>query len=82
MARNLDMRRDPTLHRHGYLYFRDVSDSTPHYEDILWLASTGVTRGWDMGDGTFEYRGMNDVVRQDMAAFLHRLDNYVKRSVA
>ena len=62
--------------------FRDVSDSTPHYEDILWLASTGVTKGWDMGDDTFEYRGMNDVVRQDMAAFLHRLDNYVKGSAA
>ena len=62
--------------------FRDVSESTAHYEDILWLASTGVTKGWDMGDGTFEFRGMNSVVRQDMAAFLHRLDNYVKGSAA
>ena len=26
-----------------------------------------------MNDGTREYRGMNSVVRQDMAAFLHRL---------
>ena len=55
------------------LTFSDVTEGTPHYEDILWLASTGVSEGWLMNDGTREYRGMNSVVRQDMAAFLHRL---------
>ena len=55
------------------LTFSDVTEKTPHYEDILWLASTGVSEGWLMNDGTHEYRGMNSVVRQDMAAFLHRL---------
>lgn len=57
--------------------FRDVTPTTSHYEDILWLAQTGVSRGWDMG-GVYEFRGMNSVVRQDMAALLHRLDTYVK----
>ena len=55
------------------LTFSDVTEKTAHYEDILWLASTGVSEGWPMNDGTREYRGMNSVVRQDMAAFLHRL---------
>ena len=49
--------------------FSDVNASTPHAEDILWLASTGITTGYE--DGT--YGGMIPVYRQDMAAFLHRL---------
>ncbi len=51
--------------------FSDVDASTPHREDILWLASMGVTTGFS--DGT--YRGENGVVRQDMTAFLYRLNN-------
>ena len=49
--------------------FSDVNDNTPHAADIWWLANTGVTTGYS--DGTF--RGMNTVIRQDMAAFLHRM---------
>lgn len=48
--------------------FSDVNDRTPHALDIHWLASQGVTTGFS--DGT--YRGMNSVIRQDMAAFLRR----------
>ena len=51
--------------------FADVDGSTPHYKEIMWLASVGVTTGFD--DGT--YRGMADVVRQDMAAFMYRTNN-------
>ena len=50
-------------------YFPDVTPETSHYEDILWLSSTGITEGFP--DGTF--RGMQAVARQDMAAFLYRL---------
>ena len=64
--------------------FRDVfppdengKGGTPHYEDILWLAYTGISKGWDMKDGTFEFRGGETVKRQDMAAFLQRLSKYV-----
>ncbi|PAU69219.1 internalin [Bifidobacterium italicum] len=53
--------------------FKDVDRSTPHAEDILWLASTGITTGY--ADGTF--RGMTPVYRQDMAAFIHRLDDHI-----
>lgn len=55
--------------------FRDVSASTDHYEDILWLASTYISTGYP--DGSF--RPMESVYRQDMAAFLHRLSDYADR---
>lgn len=48
--------------------FRDVSASTPHSNEVLWLASTGVSMGYE--DGTF--RPYTSVARCDMAAFLHR----------
>ena len=50
--------------------FADVTDSTPHASDIRWLGGSGVSTGYP--DGT--YCGMVSVYRQDMAAFLHRLD--------
>lgn len=48
--------------------FSDVTESTPHAKEIWWLASTGISTGYP--DGTF--RPLATVVRQDMAAFLHR----------
>lgn len=53
--------------------FADVADGdeTNHASDICWLASEGVTKGFP--DGTF--RGMGDVARCDMAAFLHRMSS-------
>ena len=51
--------------------FRDVNASTPHAADVRWLGGSGVAQGYP--DGTF--RGMTPVYRQDMAAFLHRLDS-------
>lgn len=50
--------------------FPDVTASTPHADDIRCLGGSGVSTGYS--DGT--YRGMVSVYRQDMAAFLHRLD--------
>ena len=55
------------------IVFRDVNDTTPHREDIVWLADNGISTGWLMPDGTYEFRGMDTVKRQDMAAFLRRL---------
>lgn len=50
--------------------FSDVTTDTPHYREVAWLAAEGVSTGY--ADGTFRPR--LSVVRQDMAAFLHRLD--------
>ena len=50
------------------------ANKTPHADDIAWLAGAGISEGWKVGN-TYEFRGMSSVVRQDMAAFIHRLDN-------
>ena len=47
---------------------KDVNSKTPHYEDVLWMADEGITKGFP--DGTFQPYG--DVTRCDMAAFLYR----------
>ena len=52
--------------------FRDVNRGTPHVEDILWLAKSGITTGWNTARGK-EFRGDDTIKRQDMAAFLKRL---------
>ena len=49
--------------------FKDMSSATPHFNEISWLVSSGVTTGFD--DGTF--RPYASVARCDMAAFLYRL---------
>ena len=49
--------------------FSDVDSSTPHANEIWWLAASGISTGFD--DGTF--RGMSAVTRQDAAAFLYRM---------
>ena len=54
--------------------FLDVSDTTPHAEDIMWLAGEGVSTGFP--DGTFKPYGT--VVRCDMAAFIHRMDGKIE----
>ncbi len=48
--------------------FRDITPSTPFYKEITWLASTGITGGYN--DGTF--RPGQPVNRDAMAAFLYR----------
>ncbi len=53
--------------------FSDVTDETPHANEIWWLASTGISEGYP--DGTF--RPMEKIYRQDMAAFLNRLAVYL-----
>ncbi|MCI8754900.1 MAG: S-layer homology domain-containing protein [Bifidobacterium pseudolongum] len=53
--------------------FTDVNDTTPHAKDINWLADTGISTGYDNGNGTYRFSGMTMVYRQDMAAFLRRL---------
>ena len=51
------------------LTFNDVDVTTPHQEDIVWLAENGISTGYSGG----LFKPMTDVYRQDMAAFLYRL---------
>ena len=54
--------------------FTDVTDATPHAEDVRWLGGSGISQGYRNPDGSWRFEGMTSVYRQDMAAFLHRLD--------
>ena len=49
-----------------------------HTEEIRWLAAMGISTGYP--DGTF--RPLNNVVRQDMAAFLQRLSDLAEQSAS
>ena len=51
------------------LTFIDVDPTTSHYDDVQWLASSGISTGYP--DGT--YRPYVEVARCDMAAFIRRL---------
>ena len=57
----------------GKATFSDVTEETSHYREIMWLAESGISEGWDMGDGTAEFRPYQSIKRADMAAFLGRL---------
>jgi hypothetical protein len=50
----------------------DLSVTTPHARDIVWLADNGISTGYKNSDGTASFQGMTPVYRQDMAAFLRR----------
>lgn len=58
------------IQRSGSMAFWDVNDHTPHFQDISWLGGTRIAQGYPDGS----YQGMTPVYRQDMAAFIHRLD--------
>lgn len=53
--------------------FADIDADSPHAEEVLWLAHSGVSKGWDEENGTTTFRPLNNVARCDMAAFLRRL---------
>lgn len=52
--------------------FVDVPTNYVFYKQIAWLASEGVSTGWDVGGGKKEYRPFVPVSRDVMAAFLYR----------
>ena len=53
--------------------FADIDANSPHAKEVLWLAHSGVSKGWDEGNGTTTFRPYTAVARCDMAAFLRRL---------
>lgn len=52
--------------------FIDVPTGYVFYKEIAWLASEGISTGWDVGGGKREYRPFQPVLRDQMAAFLYR----------
>lgn len=52
--------------------FADVPESSLFYKEISWLASEGISTGWDVGGGVRQYRPLTSIARDAMAAFLYR----------
>ncbi|GAA1470153.1 carboxypeptidase regulatory-like domain-containing protein [Microbacterium thalassium] len=55
--------------------FRDVGAGSTFYKEIRWLASEGVTTGWVVGGGCREFRPLSKITREQMAAFMYRMEN-------
>ncbi|WP_146197065.1 Ig-like domain-containing protein [Serinibacter arcticus] len=53
--------------------FADVTPETMFATEIAWLAQRGISTGWELPDGTREFRPVTPVARDAMAAFLYRL---------
>ncbi len=62
-----------TVYRLSDFDFGDINSSVAHSGDIAWLATKGVSTGWQEKDGSYTFRPFNNVARADMAAFLYRL---------
>jgi hypothetical protein len=60
---------EPMFTPPGTASFPDVSTSHPFYDEIEWMVEENITEGF--GDGTF--KPANNVSRQAMSAFMHRL---------
>lgn len=52
--------------------FVDVPAGGGFYAEITWLSASGISTGWDVGNGVREYRPLNGIARDAMAAFLYR----------
>ncbi|PWD51325.1 hypothetical protein C8046_12300 [Serinibacter arcticus] len=54
--------------------FTDVDPSNQFYEEITWLAQEGISTGWvDPATGKAQFRPLEPIARDAMAAFLYRL---------
>lgn len=62
-----------------YNSFLDVNGQTPHINEVLWLAHSGISEGWTTNKGK-EFRPYDLIARCDMAAFLHRLALPINRT--
>ncbi|TGO04890.1 family 43 glycosylhydrolase [Serinibacter arcticus] len=52
--------------------FTDLDLSNQFYKEITWLHATGISTGWPQTDGTAEFRPLDPIARDAMAAFLYR----------
>lgn len=52
--------------------FTDVAQNNQFYKEISWLASAGISTGWQAGNGTSAFHPLSPVNRDAMAAFMYR----------
>ena len=68
VSRVTDLSAVPSLETESSAAFSDVTSSTPHSEDIEWLASQGISNGFR----ELVFRPYASIARCDVAAFLRR----------
>ncbi|MFI7583308.1 S8 family serine peptidase [Kocuria sp. M1N1S27] len=65
-----------TLNTHDALYitsaFKDVYWGRTFYNEIAWMHSSGISKGWASGN-TRVYKPVQSITRDQMAAFLYRM---------
>lgn len=61
--------------------FKDVKTNNIFYKEIAWAYDTGISTGWKMKDGSREFRPLQPVKRDAMAAFLMRASGDKKPAV-
>lgn len=54
--------------------FSDLRSGVQFYREMTWLASKGITTGWDQRTALPHYRPVTPINRDAMAAFLYRLE--------
>ncbi|MHA7154619.1 S8 family serine peptidase [Arthrobacter sp. TMN-50] len=52
--------------------FADITIETQFYKEMAWMAETGLSTGYDEGNGVVTYRPLAPVNRDAMAAFMNR----------
>lgn len=52
--------------------FVDVPTGSRFFQEIAWMADNGISTGWDIGNNNMEFRPLQPVARETMAAFLNR----------
>ncbi|ATG50907.1 hypothetical protein CFK38_04710 [Brachybacterium vulturis] len=52
--------------------FTDMHPGQQHYKEVVWAYQEGITTGWTMPDGTHQFRPVEPINRDAMAAFMHR----------
>lgn len=52
--------------------FTDVAVGQQFYKEMAWLAASGISTGWDNGNGTKSFQPTTPINRDAMAAFLYR----------
>ncbi|MBG0738388.1 S-layer homology domain-containing protein [Paeniglutamicibacter antarcticus] len=55
--------------------FADVKSTQQYYKEISWLAAKGISTGWDEAHGRKNYRSLQQINRDAMAAFMYRWAN-------
>jgi len=53
--------------------FSDLDPNQQFYKEMVWMKVTGISTGWQIGEGNYVYKALEPINRDAMAAFLYRM---------